>query len=143
TPAQFTQTVAGGYGSIRNTLVHVLSAEWGWLERCGGGPERGGRLDPERYPTAEAHVDDWSRVEAGMRRFLGGLKDEDVAREIEYQGGGGAKRSMPLGEVMHHVTNHSAHYRGQAALLLRELGHAPGDFDLLYYYSEKRGVPAW
>lgn len=31
TPEQFTQPVAGSYGSIRNTLVHVLSAEWvGW-----------------------------------------------------------------------------------------------------------------
>src|SRR5579884_951068 len=49
TPGQFTQVVAGSYGSIRNTLVHVLSAEWGWLERCGG-PPRGDRLDPERYP---------------------------------------------------------------------------------------------
>jgi uncharacterized damage-inducible protein DinB len=28
TPEQFTQNVAGSYGSIRSTLVHVLSAEW-------------------------------------------------------------------------------------------------------------------
>ena len=43
TAEQFTQTVAGSYGSVRNTLVHVLSAEWGWLDRCGGrqrGPAR-------------------------------------------------------------------------------------------------------
>lgn len=40
TAEQFTQPVAGSYGSIRNTLVHVLSAEWGWLDRCGG-PARG------------------------------------------------------------------------------------------------------
>ena len=32
TPEQFTQTVTGSYGSIRNTLVHILSAEWGWLD---------------------------------------------------------------------------------------------------------------
>jgi uncharacterized damage-inducible protein DinB len=38
TPEQFTQNVAGSYGSIRNTLVHMLSAEWGWLDRCGGPP---------------------------------------------------------------------------------------------------------
>lgn len=142
TPEEFTRHVAGSYGSVRNTLLHALSTEWGWLDRCGG-PKRGGRLEPDDYPTAEALVEKWSWIESGMRRFLGGLKDEDVAREIEYEGGGGAKRSMPLGEVMHHVTNHSAHYRGQAALLLRELGYTPGDFDLLFYYSEKRGVPAW
>ena len=36
TPEQFTQPIVGSYESIRNTLVHVLSAEWGWLDRCGG-----------------------------------------------------------------------------------------------------------
>ena len=40
TPEQFAEPVAGSYGSIRNTLVHALSAEWGWMERCGG-EERG------------------------------------------------------------------------------------------------------
>jgi uncharacterized damage-inducible protein DinB len=40
TPEQFTQPVAGSYGSIRSTLVHAMSAEWGWLDRCGG-RERG------------------------------------------------------------------------------------------------------
>jgi uncharacterized damage-inducible protein DinB len=29
TPEQFTRDVAGSYGSIRNTMVHILSAEWG------------------------------------------------------------------------------------------------------------------
>jgi len=34
TPEQFTQDVGGSHGSIRNTMVHVLSAEWGWLSRA-------------------------------------------------------------------------------------------------------------
>src|SRR5437016_4987066 len=53
TPEEFCRPVAGSYGSIRNTLVHVLSAEWGWLDRCGG-PPRGPRLDPANYPTFES-----------------------------------------------------------------------------------------
>jgi len=39
---EFTQQVAGSYGSVRNTLVHAMSAVWGWLDRCGGA-KRGGR----------------------------------------------------------------------------------------------------
>jgi uncharacterized damage-inducible protein DinB len=38
TPDEFCQSLAGSYGSIRNTLVHTLSAEWGWMDRCGGPP---------------------------------------------------------------------------------------------------------
>ena len=142
TPEEFARRVAGSYGSIQRTLVHALSTEWGWLERCGG-LRRGARLEPGDYPTAESLIAEWRRVESSMRTFLRGLADDDLARPVEYDGSGGARRSMPLGELMHHAANHTAHYRAQTALLLRELGHAPGDVDLLFYYAEKRGVLAW
>ena len=142
TPEQFTQTVAGSYGSIRNTLVHVLSAEWGWLDRCGG-PKRGAALKPDDYPTMESLVETWCTVEANMREFLSGLKDEDLARTVEFTNPRGEKRSMVFGALMQHAANHGVHHRGQVALLLRTLGHVPGNFDLLFYDAEKRGVPAW
>lgn len=142
TPEEFTRSVAGSYGSVRNTLVHALSTEWGWLDRCGG-PERGPRLEPDAYPTAESLISDWGRVETYMRGHLAGLEDGDLARDVEYEGAGGAIRSMPLGELLHHAANHGVHYRGQIALLLRELGYAPGNVDLLFYCADKHGVPAW
>ncbi|MFW6201798.1 MAG: DinB family protein, partial [Gemmatimonadota bacterium] len=124
------------------TLVHALSTEWGWLDRCGGA-ERGGRREPEAYPTPESLISDWRRVETHMREHLAGLEDEDLARDVEYAGAGGSTRSMPLGELLHHAAMHGVHYRGQVAVLLRELGHVPGNVDILFYYAERRGVPAW
>ncbi len=44
---------------------------------------------------------------------------------------------------MQHAANHGVHHRGQVALLLRLLGYAPGNLDILVYYAEKLGVPAW
>src|SRR5678816_445574 len=85
---QFTQPVAGSYESIRNTLVHVLSAEWGWLDRCGG-PERGERLKSDDYPTLESLTDAWTRVEQYMRGFLSGLTDQDLTRDIQFAFGSG------------------------------------------------------
>src|SRR3954463_2541435 len=32
TDEEYARDVAGTYGSVRNTLVHTLSAEWGWLD---------------------------------------------------------------------------------------------------------------
>lgn len=142
TPEQFTRTVAGSYGSIRNTMVHVLSAEWGWLSRCGG-RERGARLNPDEYPTVESLVETWTSVEVSVREFLSTLKDEDLTRHVEYTTGGPETRSMPLGELMQHAANHGVHHRGQVALLLRVLGYAPGNFDSLIYDADKRGVRAW
>src|SRR5207247_8023594 len=141
TPEQFTQSVAGSYGSIRNTLVHALSAEWGWLDRCGG-PKRGATLKADDYLTLESVIRTWNTVEGYVREFLSTLRDVDLDRNVEYVTENG-KRSMPIGELLHHGANHAVHHRGQVAMMLRMLGHAPGNFDILFYYAEKRGVSAW
>jgi len=141
TPEAFTQTVAGSYGSIRNTLVHMLSAEWGWLDRSGGF-KRGPALKADDYPTFGAVVETWSTVEGHMRAFLAGLGDSDLDRMIEFTLPPGEKRTMPLGAMLQHAANHGVHHRGQVALLLRALGHAPGNVDLLIYDGERLGARA-
>lgn len=123
-------------------MVHLLSTEWGWFSRCGG-PERGPRLNPADYPRAESLIEAWSKVEGYVREFLSELKDEDLACNVEYMIDRVEKRSMPLGELLQHAANHGVHHRGQVALLLRMLGYAPGNFDILFYYANKRDVPAW
>ena len=138
TSDQFTQNVAGSYGSIRNTLVHMLSAEWGWIDRCGG-PQRGPALKADDYPTRESLLERWGIVEGYVREFLGRLTDDDLDRVIEFSLPQTGTRAMRLGELLQHAATHGVHHRGQIALLLRMLGHAPGNFDLLFYDAEARG----
>ncbi len=139
TPAEFVQDVAGSYGSVRNTLVHAMSAEWGWLSRCGG-TERPSRLDPDDFPTVESLTETWSQVESYVREFLSTLEDEDLGRSVEFTLGGDKKRSMLLGELMHHGAIHAVHHRGQVALLLRLMSYSPGNFDMLFFYGERHGA---
>ena len=140
-PEEFTRPVAGGHESIRNTLVHVFSAEWGWLDRCGGRPERGPRLEPANYPSLESLIALWTKVEGYVREFLSKLKDEDLTRVAEFPIPTGETRSLPIGHLLQHATTHGVHHRGQVAMMLRLLGHTPGNFDLLFYYAEKRRAP--
>jgi uncharacterized damage-inducible protein DinB len=135
TDAQFTASVAGSYGSIRNTMVHVMSAEWGWIDRCGG-PARGPALVAADYPTAAVLIEQWKQVEGFGRAFLAGLRDEDLERVVEFQFGSGPRRSMRVGHLLHHAANHAVHHRGQVAVLLRVQGFVPGNFDLLVYYPQ-------
>jgi uncharacterized damage-inducible protein DinB len=137
TPEQFARNVAGSYGSVRNTLVHMMSAEWGWIDRCGG-PSRPAQLKPDDYPTAESVIEQWALVEGYAREFLGTLTDDDLQRIVEFTLGVTGKRAMPLGELLQHASTHGVHHRGQVALLLRVLGVPPGNFDLLFYDAERR-----
>lgn len=142
TPEDFTGSERGPSGSIRTKLVHMLSAEWGWLARCGG-PDRGPKLEPQDFATLAAIEETWGRVQRGRRELLSTLKDDDVLRMITYYNDNGEARSLPLGEMMQHAANHNAHHRGQVSLMLRMLGHTPGNVDQLFYHGERRGVPVW
>ncbi len=141
TPEEFTRDVAGSYGSVRNTLVHMMSAEWGWIDRCGG-PARGPALKADDYANFEALVEKWLTVEGYVYEFLAGLGDGDLDRVIQFSFGGGQTYAMPVGVLLEHAATHSVHHRGQVALLLRTLGHAPGNVDLLLYDAGKRPAGA-
>jgi uncharacterized damage-inducible protein DinB len=140
TDEEFVREVGGSYGSIRNTLVHILSAEWGWLERCGG-PPRGPKLQPDAFPTLASVRDAWQPVEAQMRAFLQGLSDADLSRPIEFAFPESGARVLPLGALLQHGVVHGIHHRGQVALLLRLLGYPPGNIDVLFYDLEQ-SMPA-
>ena len=133
---EFVRAVAGSFGSIRNTLVHMMSAEGGCLERSGG-PKRGAPLKPEDFPTLEAITSYWAAQETRLRAFLSGLSDAELSRRFEFTVPiFSFTRVMSVGAVLHHAAIHSIHHRGQVMLLVRALGHKPADVDMLFYYAE-------
>ena len=53
-----------------------------------------------------------------------------------------AKNRLPAGrvqecplQILRHGAIHSVHHRGQVSLLCRMLGHAPGNYDAVFYYA--------
>lgn len=136
TPEQFTQNVAGSYGSIRNTLVHMMSAEWGWIDRCGGA-KRGAALKADDYPTLQSVTTRWREVESHVRAFLATLSDADIDRVVAFTLPGFDARALSIGAMLQHAANHNTHHRGQIAILLRTLGCPPGNVDLLFYDTER------
>jgi len=138
TADEFTRKVAGSWQSVRNTLVHMMSAEGGWLERAGG-PTRGPALKPDDFATFGAVTSNWAVQEGRMRAFLQSLTDADLQRSLEFTIPPLSLTGMlSVGEMLHHAVTHNSHHRAQAALLIRELGYAPGNVDLLFYYAERR-----
>ena len=140
TDEEFVRPVAGSWASVRSTLVHMMSAEGGWLERAGG-PQRGAPLKPDDFPTLHSVSGYWAMQEQKVRTFLSSLSDADLSRRRQFTLPQlSLTGELTIGEMLHHAAIHNSHHRGQVSLLVRALGHAPGDVDILFYYGEPARV---
>ena len=132
---QFITPEAVSHASLRGTLAHALSAEWAWLRRCQGSSPR--RLPSEDdFPDLESLARRWQEEEKAMRSYLAGLTDDDVNSIIRYSRTGGARFETPLWQILLHVINHGTQTRSEAAVLLTQFGHSPGDLDYMIFLRE-------
>lgn len=136
TAEQFTEDLHSSHRSVRDTLAHILAAEWIWLERWNGTSPKA-LLDPTDFPTVESIRTRLSEVEDGCRKFINGLTDQSLETVVAYTNTQGEEWKYPLGHMMQHVANHSSYHRGQVTTMLRQLGAGVIPVDLLYFEDEK------
>ena len=135
TSEQFTRTVGGSFGSLRDTLVHILSAEWIWLERCRGRSPKA-MLAPADFPDVASLRTRWGQVAQEQREFNEAIASEDLRKMVTYVNTRGETWSYPLEEVLWHVVNHGSYHRGQVTTMLRQLGAVPASTDFLLFRDE-------
>ncbi len=130
TGEQFLRPLGSSFPSIRDTLTHLVAAEWFWLDSWRGRPP-GPVLLPEDFPTLAAVTECWRKVEFEMSEYLAGLSEEALLRPITYMDPEGKTWTHILWRMMLHLLNHQSYHRGQIATLLRQLGIQPPDVDFL------------
>lgn len=135
TEEQFLAPAAFPHGGLRNTLVHALSAEWIWRKRWEGTSPTS-VLKPDDFPTFDALCERWLEEESQLMDFVDHVDDEALNRVFHYNNTSGKPFSRILWQAMAHVVNHGTQHRTEAAAMLTEYGHSPGDIDLIYYLSE-------
>jgi uncharacterized damage-inducible protein DinB len=123
---------------VRDTLAHILAAEWIWHERWHGRSPTG--LPPgSDFPDLAAIRARWSEVENNIRKFVGGLDEARLARVHEYHLVSGTASAQPLWQLIQHMVNHGSYHRGQITMMLRILGAKPAGTDLITFYRERGG----
>lgn len=135
TADQFTKDLGGSYPSLRDTLLHIVWAEWIWLQRWKGSSPRS-VFQPEDFPRLDAVREKWLGIEAEQRAFLETLRPEQLTTAVSYVNLHGQTWRYPLWRQMYHVVNHSTYHRGQLTTMLRRLGVAAPETDLLVFYDE-------
>jgi len=131
TDEQFTAPARSPRESLRGCLLHILGAVRFHLAAWRGLPVPPDRA-PDAYPDVAALVAQWHQDEAALRAFLATLTDADLdrPRTITFTGDG-VRSTAPLWQLMVHIVNHGIQHRSDAAQMLTDFGHAPGDLDLM------------
>jgi uncharacterized damage-inducible protein DinB len=135
-PEQFNRDLENSFRSVRETLVHILSAEWIWLERWNGISPKS-MLGAADLIDLEAIRKRWGKVENERREFIRKLSEEKLATAFTYVNTRGQTFTYPLWQMLVHVVNHSTYHRGQLTTLLRQVGAKPVGTDFLDYYDSK------
>jgi uncharacterized damage-inducible protein DinB len=133
---QFLKPLGSSFPSVRDTLVHICSGEWVWLERCQG-------RTPPVFPDV-SHIqatstlrEHWGPQAQQLQAFVAGLTQSDLDRVMEYKTFNFGVYKNPVWQSLQHLANHGTYHRGQVATLLRQLGVTPTPTDLMHFYRER------
>ncbi len=115
--------------SVLGTLVHTFAADRIWLARVTG-------VKPSKFIDESDHQlsvlqTDWPALQ---QKWIEYLQTADLAAVISYKDMKGNSHQSPLWQILLHVVNHATHHRGQAAGMIRSMGHTPPPLDLIAYY---------
>lgn len=128
-----------GVVPIRDTLAHMLWAQWAWLQRWLGNSPRQ-FWDAEEFPDVASLRQRWAEVERESDAYLARLQEEDLAKPLSYVNTRGERWAYPLWQQLLHQVNHATQHRSEVALQLTELGQSPGDLDYLRYHDSLGGT---
>ena len=130
---QFTAPMGGSFASIRDTVVHIIGAEWIWWQRCIGERPKG-LLDPAELPDVAACRARWKEIDDG---YLSLVKSADLDEDVTYINRHGNQYTYSIGKILLHNVNHSSYHRGQIVTLLRQIGAKPAVTDYLVFIDER------
>ena len=144
TTEQFTHDLGGSFRSVRDTFMHVIGGEWGWIAywkepspTVAFVTELQERRDtifhPDIFPNVAAVQLKWAEVEKEQIEFLDRLTDEELQKLRPFR-----TTEVRLAQLMQHVANHSTYHRGQIALMMRQLCAEPIATDFHVFLVEAR-----
>jgi uncharacterized damage-inducible protein DinB len=128
--------ITSSFGSLRETLGHVVSAEWIWLRRWKGD-------SPATAPlwvasdSADTFLERLTEIRKERLQWLWELDEAAYEKPVEYRNLAGNTYRNTLSDLIRHVVNHSTYHRGQLATQLRQLGQVPPATDFIVYRREQ------
>lgn len=131
TDEQLNASIPGVFGSIRETLNHIMRAEKSYLSRISTGKQYN---HPEKDPqlTIGEMVKEVITTGAGFIEWVAKV-DENDAVMIDWDG---TMREVPKTIILNQVINHATEHRSQIMSIMTQLGIEPPDVSSWTYFDE-------
>jgi uncharacterized damage-inducible protein DinB len=131
TDEQLDTTIVGTYGSIRDTLQHIATAERSYFSRISTGqPYR----RPEGAPplTIAEMTESMRTSGSGLIEWAPKVQADDTV-QVNREG---APLDVPKTILLTQAINHATEHRAQIMAILTQLGIQPPDLDAWSYFDE-------
>lgn len=113
--------IESSFPTIKETALHVWSAEYIWLERLKQNPEPLW-IQSVFIGLAKEMCNNWQRTSGELVSYIAGLDEAALKTFCSYSDRSGHTHTTPVWQVLQHVFNHSTYHRGQLITMLRQAG---------------------
>ena len=131
TAEQREATIIGTFGSIRDTLQHIVTAERSYLSRISTGQPY--RRPEDAPPWTLAEMTESVRASGtGLIEWAPKVQAGDTV-QVNWEG---APRDVPKTILLTQAINHATEHRAQIMAILTQLGIQPPELDSWSYFDE-------
>lgn len=132
----------GGYGSVRDTLHHMLSGQQ-WLLAVASGRDLGPFPQRADFPDVASLRTAWATLDATTAAYFATLDDAMLGAittkpvELAHE----RRWDFPRWQILFHLAAHTMQHRSETALTLTQLGHSPGWIDWIAFMWAQDEAP--
>ncbi|OQP40791.1 damage-inducible protein DinB [Niastella yeongjuensis] len=131
---QWEQTITSSFPSIKQTALHIVSAERIWLDYWTKTPDPV-FLSAQFTGTKSDLIAIWMQISAGLKSFVDAYAEKDYLQPVTFKWPGGGESTMAFWQTFSHFINHATYHRGQLVTMLRQAGFTKlSSTDLAGYY---------
>jgi len=137
TDEQWEQANVSSFSSIRQTAVHITSAEKIWIDFWTGAADPV-YLSANFSGTKNDLLNIWKAASNGLETYIKCHPEEDFDCPVRFIYPNGNTGQMPYYQTFAHIVNHSTYHRGQMVTLLHQAGYDQfSSIDLATFYIQK------
>ncbi|RYD84988.1 MAG: damage-inducible protein DinB [Sphingobacteriales bacterium] len=134
TDEQWEQVNISSFCSIRQTAVHIASAEKMWIDFWTGAADPV-YLSANFAGNKNELLNIWKAASNGLETYINSHPEEELGKSVSFIYPNGNIGQMPYYQTFAHSVNHSTYHRGQLVALLRQAGYDRfSSADLATYY---------